>query len=492
MKAEANERAQTGTPGLDQVLRGGLPRDHIYLVAGPSGAGKTTLSFQFLLEGVRRGERVLYIGTSETEGELAQIAQSHGWDLSNVEIRYHSGPDPSSRGPEQTMLHPVEVELPRTMDHLMAMVDEVKPERLVIDSLTEVRLLAREANWFRDQIKILQQHLVGKRCTALLTDLRAKDQPVVRSVVHGVIELEQVSASYGPDRRRLRIAKMRGMHYSTGYHDMAIIPGELRVFPRLVAAEHRRRSVRETLSSGLTRLDQMLGGGIERGTSTLLMGPTGTGKSTLATQFVVAAARRGEKSVFYAFDEQLNTLFDRAAGLGLELEQHVESGLVQVRQIDPAELSAGQFSHTVTEAIRDGVRLVVIDSLNGYAYAMPNERLLGLHLHELLSYLNHRGVSSLHVMTQHGFVGSTDAPFDVSYVADTVILLRPFEFAGMVRKALAVHKKRGGDHEKAIRELDMSRGQISVGDQLHEFSGIISGSNLQYLGRELKQPREAE
>lgn len=492
MTAETNERVRTGIAGLDHVLRGGLPRDHIFLINGPSGSGKTTLAFQFLLEGVRRGERSLYIGTSETEEEIAEIARSHEWDLSKVAMQHHSGPDPVSQGPGQTMLHPVEVELPRTMDHLMAIIDEIKPERLVIDSLTEIRLLAREPNWFRDQIRILKQHLAGKRCTALFTDLRAEDLPVVRSVVHGVIELDQVSAVYGPDRRRLRVAKMRGVAHATGYHDTAIVPGGVRVFPRLVAAEHHRPNGREVLSSGLPELDAMLGGGVDRGTSTLILGPTGTGKSTLATHFVVEAARRGEKSVFYAFDERLQTLFDRSAGLGLELEQYVETGLVRVQQVDPAELTPGQFSHGVTEAIRDGVRMVVLDSLNGYAYAMPDERLLSLHLHELLSYLNHGGVSSLHVMSQHGVFGRNKAPFDVSYVADTVILVRPFEFAGAVRKALAVHKRRAGDHEKTIRELEIKDGCVTVGEPLDDFTGTIGGSSLQYLGRDLKRPREAE
>jgi circadian clock protein KaiC len=440
------------------------------------------------MEGAHRGETTLYIGSSETEAEIQDIARSHGWDISGIELRQLSSVDEEVQGPEQTILHPVEVELPRTMERLMAIVDEVKPERLVIDSLTELRLLAREENWFRDQIKTLQQHLADRRCTALLTDLRMDEQPVVRSVVHGVIELEQATTVYGPDRRRLRIAKMRGMSYLTGYHDLTIEAGGMRIFPRLVAAEHRERRESQTISSGLPELDTLLGGGLERSTSTLFMGPTGTGKSTLVTHYVVAAARRGEKSAMYIFDERIHTLLQRAAGLGLELEEHVRAGLVTLRQVDPAELTPGQFSQAVADAIDDGASIVSIDSLNGYAYAMPEERLLGLHLHELLSYLNQRGVATLGVLTQHGLHRSAET-LDVSYIADTTILLRPFEFRGEVRKAISVQKHRSGPHERTIREFDLSGGRITIGQPLEEFSGVISG-NLQYLGGMLERPKE--
>lgn len=481
MTPKTGGRVETGVRGLDEVLRGGLPRDHLYLLQGPSGSGKTTLALQFLMEGARRGERSLYIGTAETEAEIEAVAESHGWDLTGVEVRHHGGPRQPMRGPEQTMLLPHEAELPRVMDKIMTVVDEVEPSLLVLDSLNEIRLLAREANWFRDQIKVLQEHLASGRCTVLLTDLAVMEQPALRSAVHGVIELEQHASTYGPDRRRLRVVKMRGVSHVTGYHDLAINTGGIEIFPRLIAAEHRRERTIETVSTGLTELDTLLGGGIDRGTATLLLGPTGTGKSTLMTQHIVAAARRGEKSVMYVFDERIETLFGRSASLGLELREHFERGTVIVRQVDPVELTPGQFSRSVLRAVEEGVQTVAIDSLNGYAYAMPGERLLELHLHELTSYLSQQGVTSLLVMTEHGLFTPQPRDFDVSYIADTVIVLRPFEFRGEVRNAIAVHKRRLGAHERYVREFDLSRDKVTVGPPLDDFAGIIAG-RLQYFG----------
>ena len=489
MTDETAVHVKTGVPGLDHVLRGGLPRNHLYLVNGPSGAGKTTLSLQFLMQGVREGETSLYIGTSETEAEIRLIAKSHGWDLSGVELRHHSGPRPHVTGAEQTMLHPVEVELPRTMEQLISLVRELRPQRLVIDSLSEIRLLSREDNWFREQIKLLQRHFAGEGCTVLVTDIFFDEQSPLRSGVHGIIELEQRASVYGPDRRRVRVVKVRGISHATGYHDVVIETGGLKIFPRLVAAEHRQNMQPGVLSSGVPELDSLLGGGIDVGTATLLVGPTGSGKSTLATHFVVAAARRGERSAMYIFDERLQTLLQRAAGLGLELEEHVQSGMISVRQVDPVELTPGQFSQAVVDAVEAGVKLVVLDSLNGYSYAMPEERLLGLHLHELLSYLSQQGITSLQLMAQHGVLAPQAAAFDVSYIADNVVVLRPFEYAGEVRKAIAVHKRRGGVHERTIREFDLSQGRVALGKVLTEFSGITVG-RLQYLGTSLEQPEE--
>lgn len=487
MTDETAARVKTGVPGLDQVLRGGLPRNHLYLVNGPSGAGKTTLSLQFLMQGAREGEKALYIGTSETEAEIRLIAKSHDWDLSRVELRHHSGPGPHVTGAEQTMLHPAEVELPRTMEQLITLVRELRPKRLVIDSLSEIRMLSREENWFREQIKTLQRHFAGGGCTVLVTDIFFDEQSPLRSGVHGIIELDQHGSVYGPDRRRIRVVKVRGTAHGTGYHDVIIEKGGLKVFPRLVAAEYRRQTQVGVLSSGLPELDSLLGGGLDVGTATLFLGPSGSGKSTLATQFVVAAARRGERSAMYIFDERLQTLFHRAAGLGLELEEYVKSGAVTVRQIDPVELTPGQFSQAVVDSVEGGAKMVVLDSLNGYAYAMPEERLLGLHLHELLSYLSQQGVTSLQVMAQHGGREPRGTAFDVSYIADNVIVLRPFEYAGAVRKAIAVHKRRGGSHETTIRELDFSQGRVLVGKVLTEFAGVTMGQ-LQYLGALLERP----
>lgn len=488
MSDEAVARVKTGVPGLDCLLGGGLPRNHLYLLNGPSGAGKTTLSLQFLMQGAREGETSLYIGTSETEAEIQLVAKAHGWDLSGVELRYQSGPGSHVAGVEQTMIHPAEVELPRTMEQLRTIVKELRPKRLVIDSLSEIRLLSREENWFREQIKLLQTHFAANGCTVFVTDLFFDEQSPLRSGVHGIIELDQHPSIYGPDRRRLRVVKVRGVSHSTGYHDMVIETGGLKIFPHLVAADHRRELQNGVISSGLPELDSLLGGGIDVGTAALFLGPTGSGKSTLTTQFVVAAARRGEQSAMYIFDERLQTLFRRAAGLGLELEEHVKSGLVTVRQVDPVELTPGQFSQAVVDSVDSGAKLVVLDSLNGYSYAMPEERLLGLHLHELLSYLGQQGVTSLQVMTQHGLITPKSTAFDVSYVADTVVVLRPFEYAGAVRKAIAVHKRRGGSHERTVRELDLSRGRVTVGKVLTDFSGVIMGQ-LEYLGGALEPPQ---
>ncbi len=486
MTDQISTRAKTGVPGLDQVLRGGLPENHLYLVNGPSGAGKTTLVLQFLMQGAAEGARSLYVGTSETQQEIQLVSRSHGWDLSGVELRHHAGAGASTRVAEQTMLHPAEVELPRAMEQLVAMVAEIRPRRLVIDSLSEIRILSREDNWFREQIMILQR-IAAEGCTVLVTDIFFDQHSPLRSGVHGILELDQRVSQYGPDRRRIRIVKMRGIRHGTGFHDFIIEKGGLKVFPRLVAAEQRRSKQPQLISSGLAELDSLLGGGVDAGTATLLLGPTGTGKSTLATQFVVAAARRGEKSAMYVFDERLQTLFKRAAGVGLELEEHVKSGLVSVRQVDPVELTPGQFSQAVVDSAESGAQMIVIDSLNGYSYAMPEEGLLGLHLHELSSYLSERGVTSLQVMTQHGLLAPQATGFDVSYIADTVIVLRPFEHAGAVRRAISVHKRRGGSHERTIREFDMREGQVVVGMPLTEFSGVLS-NQLSYLGGSHTRP----
>lgn len=473
-------------PGLDHVLAGGFPADHIYLLTGPSGSGKTTFGLQFLIEGARRGDKSLYIGTSEFPEEIREIGRSHGWNLSGIELRYHGGLEALTGKPKQTMFQPVEVELPRTMEALMAIVNEVNPDRLVIDSLTEIRLLSGRESWYRDQLKVLQRHFSDKPCTVLLTDLNINEQPVVRSIVHGVIELGQTSPVYGPDRRRLRVAKLRGTSYCTGYHDFTICKGGLRIFPRLIAAEHRQRFKPEMVSSGLPELDKLLGGGLDRGTSTLFVGPTGTGKSTILTQYVTAAARRGEKCAMYIFDERIQTLFQRSAGLGMELEEHVNSGTVTVLQVDPAEMTPGEFSTRVMNDVEKGVQIIAIDSLNGYAYAMPEERMLDVHLHELLSYLNRQAVTSLQVMTQHGIFSSASAAFDVSYISDTVILMRMFEYRGAVHRSISVHKRRAGDHENTIREFTFKEGSIQIGKPLTQFTGVISG-NPQFLGEELEE-----
>jgi circadian clock protein KaiC len=472
------EHAGTGIPGLDEVLGGGYPRDQVHLIQGASGTGKTTLGLQFVLEGGRVGERSMYIATAETEAEIRQIARSHRWSLENVLV--HPLPDLATSDPyvAQTMLHSAEVELPATMESLLAAADEVSPTRLVIDSLAEIRLLAREESWYRRQLMLLKQHFAERRCTVLVIEIPVPDQPVVEAIVSGVIDLDQLALSYGPDRRRLRIRKLRGRDFSTGYHDFRIRTGGMEVYPRLIAAEHYQRFEQSVISSGLFQLDELLGGGLDRGSSTLFIGMTGTGKSLLGTQFAVAAAERGERSAIFVFDERLQTLFQRAAGVGIPLVDHVESGAIHVRQIDPAELTPGEFSHLVRAAVHeDDVRLVVIDSLNGYAYAMPEERFLTVHLHELSSYLNQQGVTSIFVAARHGVAYIDErTPVDVSYIADIVLIFRHFEFGGEMHKAVAVHKRRSGSHERSIRELHIGSDGLTLGPPLRQFRGILTGT----------------
>jgi circadian clock protein KaiC len=486
--------AGSGIEGLDEVLGGGFARGRLYLVRGSSGAGKTTLGLQFLIEGARQGEKTLYLGTSETESDIRALAESHGWSLDNVSVRYHETVD---LGDEQTMLHPAEVELPRTIESMLEVVNKVGPSRLVIDSLAEIRTLARDELTYRRQLMRLKERFSGNSCTVILIEIQDAANSTLNSIVSGVIELDQSAHAFGSDRRRLRVVKVRAQDFATGRHDFKIRRGGVAVYPRLVAAEHRQAFDVQRVDTGLPQLDDMLRGGLYRGTSTLLLGASGTGKSIIGTQLAVAAANRGERAALYIFDERVQTLMHRAAAIGLPLAQRVEEGLIQIRQIDPAELTVGELSHAVKHAVeQEGVSTLILDSLNGYAYAMPEENLLSVHLHELISYLNQKAVTSVFTMTQHGLVTERgDQAFDVSYVADTVLLFRHFEFAGRLHKALSVYKCRSGPHETTIRELEISGKGVRVGDALTQFQGILSGSprfigdTLHGKRREDDQPR---
>lgn len=491
--AAPSDHAGSGIPGLDEILGGGFPRDQTHLIQGGSGTGKSTLGLQFLIEGARAGERSMYVPTAETEAEIRHIARSHRWSLENVLIHPLSDLGTSDPYLAQTMLHPAEVELPATMESLLAAIDEVDPSRLVIDSLAEIQLLAREESWYRRQLMLLKQHFAERRCTVLVIEIPVADPSVVEGIVSGALELEQLTSPYGPDRRRLRVRKLRGRSFYTGYHDFRIRTGGIEVYPRLVAARHYRPFEPSEISSGLPQLDELLGGGLDRGSSTLFMGATGTGKSLMATQFAISAAERGERVAIYVFDERLQTLFQRTAGVSLPLERHVESGAIQLRQIDPAELTPGEFSHLVRKAVmEDGVRLVVIDSLNGYAYAMPEERFLTVYLHELASYLNQHEVTTILVMARHGVLYMDDrASFDVSYLTDIVLILRHFEFHGEMHKAIAVHKRRGGGHERSIRELHIGSEGLTLGPPLRQFRGILTGTPY-FHGEMLDADRESE
>jgi circadian clock protein KaiC len=475
-----NVLAATGITGLDNVLSGGLTRDRTYLIEGVPGSGKTTLALQFLLEGVQRGEPVLYVTLSETEEELRATAASHGWSLDGVTIRELVTSEISLSAENQyTMFHPSEIELSETTNTLLQDVEQIRPSRLVFDSLSELRLLAGTALRYRRQILALKQYFGGRNCTVLLLDdLTSSDRDLqVQSIAHGVVRLEQMYPEYGAERRRLIVLKYRGMRYRGGYHDYVIKRGGLAVFPRLTASEHRRVVVQERLKSGLAELDTLLGGGIERGTSTLIAGGAGTGKSSLAAQFVASAAARGLSASLFIFDESANTLLTRAESLGIELRSHVESGRVVVQPINPAELSPGEFAHVIRQSVdRDHASVVVIDSLNGYLNAMPEERFLIIQLHELLSYLGQMGVVTIMVGAHQGLVGGEMvSPVDASYLADAVILLRYFETNGEVRQAISVVKKRGGSHERTIREFRLDRGRIAIGPPLRAFRGILTG-----------------
>ena len=472
--------AATGIAGLDDILNGGLTPNRLYLLEGMPGSGKTTLAFQFLREGVRCGEPVLYVTLSETREEIAAVAASHGWSLEGIFIRELVPSEESLEPGEQyTVFHPSEVELSDTTKKILDDVEKLRPARIVFDSLSELRLLAGNPLRYRRQILALKQFFAGRRCTVLLLDdLTAAEHDLqVQSIAHGALLLEHTMPAFGPPRRRLSVSKYRGSDFRGGYHDYAIRRGGLEVYPRLVAAEHRQLSTRERMESGLAGLDKLIGGGLERGTSTLIQGAAGTGKSTLAALFCSRAAERGEHAALFIFDESVNTLLSRVEGLNIPLRKHVDAGLVSVQQVDPAELSPGEFVDAIRRAVEDRqASIVIIDSLNGYLNSMPDEKFLIIQLHELFTYLGQRGVASVLVAAQHGLMGAQmTAPVDASYLADSVVLLRYFEAEGEVRQAISVVKMRGGEHERTIREFSMKGGRVSIGEPLRDYRGVFTG-----------------
>jgi circadian clock protein KaiC len=478
---EPSPLLSTGIAGLDYVMGGGLTPNRLYLVEGIPGAGKTTLALQFLQAGVAAGEPVLYVTLSETEEELRAVASSHGWDLTGVEIR-EIIPTETNLEADQTytVFHPSEVELSDTTQAILKEVNDVKPARIVFDSLSELRLLAGNPLRYRRQVLALKQFFAGRHCTVMLLDDRTQsDQDLqVQSIAHGVVVLDQTYPDYGAQRRRLRVVKYRGVSFRGGYHDFAIRRGGLEVFERIVASESRTAPPRRWLSSGKSELDHLLGGGVEGGTSTLVVGAAGTGKSTIAAKFAAAAADRGESAAMFLFDESPHTLLNRMDGLGINLRGHVEAGRVKLRQVDPAEMSPGEFAHRIrAAALEDKVSLLVIDSLNGYLNAMPEERFLTIQLHELLTYLGQHGVATIMVAVQHGLIGTAMAgPVDASYLADSIIMMRYFESDGEVRQALSVVKKRSGDHERTIREVRLGgEGGLHIGPPLRDFHGVLTG-----------------
>lgn len=470
----------TGINGLDEVLLGGLPDNHVYLVEGSPGAGKTTLAMQFLLQGVRENQRSMYITLSETADELRASARSHGWSMDGIEIREYIITDTSvERDREVTMYHTPELELGDTMARMLKDIREVQPERVVIDALSELRLLSDSVLRYRRQLLALKKFFNQCNCTVLLLDDRSNVErdSHVESIVHGVIALELDLTAYGSDRRRLRVRKMRGRSFLAGLHDYNVRTGGLEVFPRLMSASHAAKFERNALPSGLPQLDQLLGGGPQFGTSTLLIGPAGSGKTTVAMKFAVSAVQQGHKVAVYLFDELRGLLLDRFGQGGMNLSGAVESKGMTITQIDPTQKSPGEFAAQVRADVEQGgVRLVVIDSLNGYLNAMPHEEFLTAQLHELLAYLGKRGVVTFMVVAQRGIMGANMlTPVDASYLADSIILFRYFEMRGEVRKAISVAKKRGGPHENAIRELTVNSDGINVGEPLSDFQGVLTG-----------------
>jgi circadian clock protein KaiC len=470
----------TGIAGLDKILRGGLPRHRFYMIQGDPGVGKTTLALQFLLQGAEAGEKGLYITLSETKDELLAVASSHGWDLGKLEILELTAMEQRLLSDAQnTLFHPSEVELTQTVGMVLDKVEKIKPHRVVIDSLSEFRLLSQDALRYRRQMLAFKQYFAANGATVLLLDDRTSGETdlLIQSIAHGVISLRRLISDFGTERRQLGVVKLRGLKFEDGHHDYVINTGGLMVFPRLKLGAKGAAPKMGPLSSGIPELDLLLGGkGLERGTGSLLIGPAGAGKSTIAAKFACTAAERGEKSAIFIFDENLHTYIQRAEALGMGIEKHLRAGLITLKHVDAAEISPGELAHEICLlADEENVQVILIDSLNGYLNAMPEEKFLLLQLHELLAFLSQKGVASILVMAQHGLLGDMHSPADLTYLADTVVLLRYFEFQGAIKKSISVVKKRSGGHENSIREFSIQDNRLVVGKPLHEFQGILRG-----------------
>jgi circadian clock protein KaiC len=491
-------RISSGNDGLDTILRGGLPSRRLYLLEGSPGSGKTTFALQFLLEGMRQGESCLYITLSETSEELHAVAASHGWDLAGIELFELASAEAVLGGDrDQSILYSWEVELGETVRLIEEQVERTNPRRVVFDSLSEMRLLAQDPLRYRRQVLALKQFFAGRDTTVLLVDdltsSRGERDTHLHSLCHGVFTLERLTLDFGAARRRMQVQKLRGVDFVAGYHDLVIRKGGLDIFPRLIASDHERAPAEGIASSGVPELDALFGGGPMRGSSTLLTGPAGSGKTSIAMQFLIAACKRGEPTTMYQFDERVGTLLARGGQLEAQLQHYIDNGCLLIRQVNPAELSPGEFAAMVrAEVEKRGSRMIVIDSLNGYLAAMPQEQQLILQMHELLSYLNHHGVVTFLINPQHGLVGSMSTSLNISYVADAVLLIRFFEAEGRIRKAISILKNRGGEHENAIRELRIDGRGVRIGAPLTDFRGVLTGTP-EYTGaaRPLMEERGA-
>ena len=476
---EDDRPVPSGIAGLDEILAGGFSRGSVHLVEGAPGTGKTTLGLQFLLDGRERGERGLYVTLSETKRELMRSARTHGWSLDGIDI-FELVPPELTLDPEQeqTLVYASDLELGETVAMVRKEVERVKPDRVIFDSVSEIRLLSQGSLRYRRQVLALKNFLSLQNCTTLFLDdlTQQAEETSLHSMVHGVVRLHQTALQFGGDRRRLQISKLRGREYKGGFHDFVIRKGGLRVFPRLIAAEHDKdAAATPPVTTGIVELDALLGGGLSRGTSTLIMGPSGTGKSSLTLHVVAAALERGERVLVVSFDETRRVLLARAQGLSIDLEAAVAEGRLALEHIDPAELSPGEMMGMIRQHVEAGAQMVVLDSLTGYQNAMPEESYLILHMHELLSYLGQKGVVTLLVLAQHGLVGPMQSPVDLTYISDTVLLLRFFEAGGRIRRALSVMKKRTGPHEETIREFRIGSEGLRVGPALEQFHGVLTG-----------------
>jgi circadian clock protein KaiC len=471
-----------GIKGFDEILKGGLPANRLYLLQGEPGTGKTTISLQFLLEGVKKGESTLYVTFSETKDEIHAVARSHGWDISKINLLELSAIEEQLK-PEavNTVFHPAQVEMNQTTQILFNEVERTKPARVVFDSVSEMRMLAETPLRYRRQMLSLKQFFSGKKCTVLLLDdLTASPTDLqVQSIVHGVLNLQKLHPTFGDERRRLNVVKLRGVNFVGGHHDYVIDYGGVKVFPRIVSSDSPADFKRGMISSGIQGLDELLGGGLDRGSSNLFMGPAGTGKSTLSIQYAYESAKRGEHACIFAFEESIHTLLARTAALGMNIQKYIDEGMLHIEKIDPAQRSPGEFAdHIRTAVVERNTRVVVIDSLNGYIHAMPEETYLTLQLHELLAYLGNQGVVSILVLAQQGLMGNMTTPIDLTYLADTVLVTRYYEYEAIIKKAVSVIKKRGGFHETTIRDLKLSVKGVEVGKPLIEYRGILTGTPM--------------